>query len=277
MKKFLIVLALFGFAEFALADESNKSTNEHLIFGTKFEFDIDEYVNKPYDEGWSEIEKKVYNVDRNSYMKMTQDDREKCYEAFKPCVENSDQKVCEKYKIIYSRLKKIAIQIFAECADGNADSCYDAGRDMITEIHVRRDDETAKMAFEVGCSISNSAKNCEQLGLMLFYTDKNKADELLTKACEMDKNHCDGIALTTKKADLAKQMCEDGNAFACINYSSLMDKSKTSLKEVNRVVNTMQKYCDSDIDAEFEHFRAMFDSNAKFEHLKNLYKDGCKD
>jgi len=270
MKKFLIALSLFGLAHFTLAGESDKN------FAEKFEFDIDEYANKPCGEDWSEFEKKMCNMDRNSYLQMTQADTKKWYGVIKPCIENLGKPECEKHKISWAKHRKIAMQIALECKEGNADSCYEAGRSFITEIHDPRNDKLATISFNFGCNLK-SAKNCEQLGLMLFYTDKNKADELLTKACEMDKNHCDGIALTTKKLDLAKQMCDNGNAFACGNYMNLMDKDHASFNEVARAVNTFQKFCGSDIDTKFEHLRAAFVSNKKFEEFKNVYKNGCKD
>jgi len=267
MKKFLIVLALFGVAEFALAE---KTANN--VFGTEFEFDIDEYANKPCGEDWSEFEKKMCNMDRNSFTQMTHDDTKNWYEAFQPCVENSDEKVCERHKISWSKHRKIAAQIVAECEQGNADSCYDVGRDMITEIHNHRDNRAAKIAFEVGCSIYNSAKNCEQLGFMLSDADEENAKAIFAKACDLDKNYCVGKIMLDDNISVLKTECENDNMFGCLSYLTYT-KETITLHEANQIID---KVCKFDIDKEFERSRASFDTNDEFESYKNYFKNTCK-
>jgi len=269
MKKFLIALALFGVAEFALADEMKNN-----IFGTEFEFDIDEYANKPCGDDWSEFEKKICNMDRNSYLQMTQEDAQKWHEAMKPCMENPSKPECERHKISWAKHRKIALEIALECDAENAESCYEMGRSFITEIHDPRSAKFAAGAFNVGCNLK-SAKNCEQLGLLLVNADQKMADEVLTKTCEMDKNHCDGLAVTTKNLDLAKKMCDDGNAFGCGAYLNLAGEENVTMAEANRMAEIIQDFCKSDIDKKVEHLRAMFISSAKFEEFKISIKTPC--
>jgi len=274
MKKFLIMLSLLGFAEFALAGET-----KNKIFDAEFEFDIDEYADKPCGKDWSEFEKKMCNLDRNSFIQLTFDDAKKINEMAQKCFD-SDENSCEKYKTIWSKHQMVVDQIVIECfADNSIDSCYDFGRTMLMAKHIPRDKETDEFALEAfmhGCDLG-SAKNCEQAGLLQRNVDENLSESFANKACEMDKNHCDAIALSTKNMELAKQMCEKKNAFACMNYSYLADKNGASIdeNEIERIAHLYRKFCELDIDAKFEHLRAMFVLNTKFEEFKNLYKDGC--
>jgi len=258
MKKLLTCVLLLGLAEFALAGET-----KNIIFDKEFEFDIDEYANKPCGKDWSEIEKKMCNLDRNSYMKTTHVEVLQWYEIFKKeCIENSDKNACERSKIISAKIKNLGAKIVDEChTDRSENACYDAGLMMINNVHILRDDEAAIKSFEFACDTLKSAKNCEQAGFLYFHKDEAKAKIFFDKACDLNKNYCMGEVILQNDLENLKEKCNKNNFIACVNYfgvaSSMALENKLKPDE-EQFEKSVDKLCELAPNFDFERAMAMF-------------------
>jgi len=186
MKKFLIMLALFGLTEFALADRKEIM----IVFGKEYEFNLDEYFQKPCQKNWSEIEKRLCNLNVNNINDVGKEEMDKIQAMSNEC-QNGSENECEKMKIILSKINTLIEKIPYYCIDGDIFACRQIGI-LIDKGYLFPKDARLSFAYFDHACFHNDAYSCYEASLIKrAQKEYDVADFLLESACEIDKKYCE--------------------------------------------------------------------------------------
>lgn len=137
---------------------------------------------------------------------------------------------------------------FKKCSSGDGEACYLAALILNNRSCTRKNDDLALEFFEKSCSLGY-AKGCIFMGQAYSLTSLDekhaKIKTYYERACELDAKFCDDYGLLyfygegVKKDELAakeyfKKSCDAGNPAGCGHFATSLNREDKDINEITK-------------------------------------------